>query len=367
MTETGPIQLLAVVFGPYATFEGRIVEELDELSATGQILVLDLLAVQKQVDGDLAAVGYQAEGMGDTVSALLGLRPGSMRGAEEVFPSLAPGRAFGLAADDIRQLADALEPGTTVGFLLLEHRWARKLRSAVREQGGVPLAEGFLTEEALAPIATELLAAAARFDEETPETAGTAGGATEEASGEPRNEATGTSRRAGDRPDAQEEPMTELVVLGFSDREQAEAVMRLSGQLSREELLDLEDAALAWRSQDGRVHVQQAHNTTGTGAAKGALWGTLFGMLFLMPVFGAAAGAATGAAAGKLRDIGLNDAFIKETAGALEPGRAAVFALVRRSTPDRVREALRPFHPTVLHTSLTKEREDELIATLHGV
>lgn len=161
--------------------------------------------------------------------------------------------------------------------------------------------------------------------------------------------------------------MTELVVLGFSDKEQAEAVMRLSSQLSREELLDLEDAALAWRSQDGKVHVQQAHNTTATGAATGALWGTLFGMLFLMPVFGAAAGAATGAVAGKLRDVGLNDAFIEETAGALEPGRAAVFALVRRSTPDRVREALSPFHPTVLHTSLTKAREDELIAALHGM
>ncbi|WP_223734193.1 DUF1269 domain-containing protein [Streptomyces purpurogeneiscleroticus] len=362
MTETGPIQLLAIAFGPDATFEGRIIEELEELTAAGQIIVLDLLVVQKETGGDLVALDFQTEGMGDTISALLGLQPGSMREAEKAFPALAQGHAFGLAADDIRQLADSLEPGTTAGFLLLEHRWARRLRSAVREQGGVPVAEGFLTEEVLAPIAAELIAAAAEFDKEGAEketaeaTEGTTAGTTE------------TTHRAGDRPDdAQEDGMTGLVVLGFSDREQAEAVMRLSSQLSREELLDLEDAALAWRSQDGKVHVQQAHNPTATGAATGALWGTLFGMLFLMPVFGAAAGAATGAVAGKLRDVGLNDAFIKETAGALEPGRAAVFALVRRSTPDRVREALRPFHPTVLHTSLTKEREEELIAALHGV
>lgn len=160
--------------------------------------------------------------------------------------------------------------------------------------------------------------------------------------------------------------MTDLVVLGFSDKEKAEAVMRLGKELSRQELLDLEDAALAWRTEDGKLHVHQAHNTTAAGAVGGALWGTLFGMLFLMPVFGAAMGAATGAIAGKLTDVGVNDAFVKEVAGTLEPGRAAVFALVRQSTPDRVREALRPFNPTVIRTNLTRDREEELIDALHG-
>lgn len=141
-TETGPIQLLTIAFGPDATFEGRIVEELDELMAAGQILVLDLLVVQKQAGGDLVSVGYQAEGMGDTVSALLGLGPGGLREAEAAFPSLAPGRAFGLTPDDVRELADELEPGTTAGFLLFEHRWARKLRRAVREQEACPWPRG---------------------------------------------------------------------------------------------------------------------------------------------------------------------------------------------------------------------------------
>ncbi|MET8687726.1 DUF1269 domain-containing protein [Streptomyces sp. NPDC004732] len=160
--------------------------------------------------------------------------------------------------------------------------------------------------------------------------------------------------------------MADLVVLGFTDKDKAEAVLRLSKELSRQELLDLEDAALAWRTMDGKVHVRQSYSLTGAGAAGGALWGTLFGLLFLMPVFGAAVGAATGAVAGKLSDIGVNDAFVKEVANTLEPGKAAVFALVRRSTPDRVREALRPFNPVVLRTSLTKDREEELIEALQA-
>ncbi|MEV0522329.1 DUF1269 domain-containing protein [Streptomyces sp. NPDC050439] len=158
--------------------------------------------------------------------------------------------------------------------------------------------------------------------------------------------------------------MADLVVLGFADKEKAEGVLRLSKELSRQELLDLEDAALAWRTMDGKIHVSQTFSTTATGAAGGALWGSLFGLLFLMPVFGAAVGAATGAVAGKLSDVGINDAFVKEIAATLEPGRAAVFALVRRSTPDRVRDAVRPFNPTVIRTSLTKDREEELIAAL---
>ncbi|WP_320776835.1 DUF1269 domain-containing protein [Streptomyces sp. CRN 30] len=161
--------------------------------------------------------------------------------------------------------------------------------------------------------------------------------------------------------------MADLVVLGFADKEKAESVLRLAKDLSRQELLDLDDAALAWRTLDGKIHVRQTYSLTAAGAAGGALWGTLFGLLFLMPVFGAAVGAATGAAAGKLSDVGINDSFVKEIAGTLEPGRAAVFALVRRTTPDRVREALRPFGPTVIRTSLTKDREEELVTALRTV
>ncbi|WP_320776836.1 DUF1269 domain-containing protein [Streptomyces sp. CRN 30] len=158
--------------------------------------------------------------------------------------------------------------------------------------------------------------------------------------------------------------MAELVVLGFADKEKAESVLRLAKDLSRQELLDLEDAALAWRTLDGKIHVRQTYSLTAAGAGRGLFWGTLFGALFLVPVFGAAVGTVAGAAAGKLSDVGINDSFVKEIAGTLGPGRAAVFALVRRTTPDRVREALRPFGPTVIRTSLTKDREEELVTAL---
>ena len=45
----------------------------------------------------------------------------------------------------MREAADALDPGTSAGFMIFEHLWARGLRDAIAETGGVAFAEGFLT------------------------------------------------------------------------------------------------------------------------------------------------------------------------------------------------------------------------------
>ncbi len=160
--------------------------------------------------------------------------------------------------------------------------------------------------------------------------------------------------------------MADLVVLGFEDVATAEKVFELGAQLQREELIDLEDAALAWRDENGRVRIQQAMPTTSAGAASGALWGTLIGLLFLAPVAGLAVGAAGGAIAGKLTDIGIDDELIKRITAQLEPGRGAVFALVRRSTTDRVTEALKEYKPAVLHTNLSHDRQEDLVRALQA-
>ncbi|GAA3784099.1 hypothetical protein GCM10022403_018490 [Streptomyces coacervatus] len=169
MTGIGPVQLLTVGFGPDAKFEGRIVDELWALERSGEIRVLDLLFVQKEPSGDLVTADYQAEGMGDTVAALLGIPRRVVRKAAATFPSLSEGNAFGLALDQIRDIARELEPGTAAGFVLLEHTWARDLRAAIRESGGVPVAEGFLTEEVLEAVVAELADAMARLDDATEE------------------------------------------------------------------------------------------------------------------------------------------------------------------------------------------------------
>ena len=160
--------------------------------------------------------------------------------------------------------------------------------------------------------------------------------------------------------------MAHLVVLGVDNRDDAERLFDLAGDLAKQELLQLEDAAYAYRDDRGKVRIHQAVSLTGAGAASGALWGTLIGLIFLMPVAGLAIGAGTGALAGKLADVGINDDTIKQIGGQLEQGKAAVFLLARSATVDRVIEAIKPFNPTVVQTNLTKDREEELVQALQA-
>jgi uncharacterized membrane protein len=160
--------------------------------------------------------------------------------------------------------------------------------------------------------------------------------------------------------------VADLMVLGFDDRDLAEEVFRLGTELRQAELVDLADGALAWREEDGKVRIQQAINVTGASAHSGALWGTLIACILQVPLVGLAAGATSGAIAGRLSDIGIGEDVVKEITAILGPGRAAVFALVRRSTPDRVRDAIRPYRPAVLHASLSKDTDEELVRALQG-
>jgi uncharacterized membrane protein len=86
----------------------------------------------------------------------------------------------------------------------------------------------------------------------------------------------------------------------------------------------------------------------------------LIGLLFFMPFLGLAAGALGGALGGKFEDIGIDDNFIKQVGSSIQPGQSALFLLIREATPDRVIEALKQYHPEVIHTSLTAEQEAKL-------
>ena len=93
--------------------------------------------------------------------------------------------------------------------------------------------------------------------------------------------------------------MSELIVVGFEDTEQADRALNELVRLTKEHLIDLEDAVVAIRSPDGTVRIKQSVNLVGLGAAQGslsgALWGSLVGLLFLNPLLGFAAGAAVAA------------------------------------------------------------------------
>src|SRR5215212_5368789 len=159
----GPVQLLAVGFDPDARFEGRIMDELESLERHETIRILDLLFVGKDAEtGDLLALDYQGEELGAIVGALLGF---DFEGEQPSELSEIEGHAFGLSQREIHGIATSLKPGSSAGFVLIEHVWARDLKRAIRDAGGFPLGEGFLTPEAIAAVAAELVAISEALEE----------------------------------------------------------------------------------------------------------------------------------------------------------------------------------------------------------
>jgi uncharacterized membrane protein len=177
MTEKiGPVQLLAIGFPPDAEFEGRIMAELERLESHETIRVLDLLFVAKDTEtGDLLALDYQGEDLGAIVGALLGFEFRDDGGQPNGSAEGTGGHTFGLSQNEIHDMAASLRPGSSAGFVLIEHVWARDLKDAIRDAGGFPLGEGFLTPEALADVAIELVAMSEAIEEleDEEESAGT--------------------------------------------------------------------------------------------------------------------------------------------------------------------------------------------------
>jgi uncharacterized membrane protein len=157
--------------------------------------------------------------------------------------------------------------------------------------------------------------------------------------------------------------MSDLIVVGFKDEFKADEVMNELRRLQSEYLVDLEDAAIVIRNQEGKVKIKQAQELVAAGAISGSYWGVLLSVLFFNPIF-ALVGAAAGALSGALSDIGIDDNFMRDLGSTIEPGTSAIFVLIRKSTPDRVLADLSKFEGKVLRTSLSKEDEAKLQAAL---
>jgi uncharacterized membrane protein len=154
--------------------------------------------------------------------------------------------------------------------------------------------------------------------------------------------------------------MSDLIAVAYPDRATAEKVRGELVRLTREHVIEIEDAVVATRADNGKVKLHQAVNPAGSGAAGGALWGGLIGLIFLAPLLGAAIGAAAGAAGGAVSDLGIEDNLMKDVGQSLPEGGAALFVLVRRVTPDKVIPRIEQYGGKVLQSSLSNEAEQRL-------
>jgi len=132
VNELGPVDWIVVEF-PGSRFNGKIAPALADLVQRDLIRVLDLLILKKDEDG-----GLEAFELGDLDDSELG----ELRGYERDLAML-------LSADDVTNLAAAIEPGSSAAVLIWENTWAAPFGSAVRESGGQLVASGRIPIQAL--------------------------------------------------------------------------------------------------------------------------------------------------------------------------------------------------------------------------
>ncbi|MDW7731002.1 MAG: DUF6325 family protein [Methanolobus sp.] len=159
----GPIQLLAIGFETNEKFRGDALRELNEVRSRGVIRLLDMLFIMKDKEGNILTMEdtdltpEEEIEVGNLISKMIGLgEEGSVEtAASGVSAETSAENSYGLAIKDIMEVIDQIEPGTSAALLLIEHVWAAGLKHAVREAGGHPIAQGFLTPEAMMIIGKE--------------------------------------------------------------------------------------------------------------------------------------------------------------------------------------------------------------------
>jgi uncharacterized membrane protein len=161
--------------------------------------------------------------------------------------------------------------------------------------------------------------------------------------------------------------MNKLIAVSFNHQDQAAQVLNKLMSLQREYLLDLEDAVVVVRQEDGKVKIRQSVDLTAEGALRGGLWGSFVGLLLGGPLGMLLAGsttAALGAIAGSAGDYGIDDEFIRQVGNELKPGSSALFILLRQLVEDKVLDELKGVEGQIIKTSLSKDAEERLARLL---
>jgi hypothetical protein len=130
--QLGPVDWIVVEF-PGTKLTGEIAPILGDYVDRGLVKVLDLLFLKKNEEGEVSA--FEASDLDDS-------ELGSLRSYEA-------GLAMLLSEQDVVDLAETIEPGSSAAVLVWENLWAAPFGAAVRHAGGQLVASGRIPIQAV--------------------------------------------------------------------------------------------------------------------------------------------------------------------------------------------------------------------------
>lgn len=172
----GPMQMLVIAF-ENPEFHGKIRRELESVMEKGMIRLIDLLLIWKDDEGNITSIeatqlneeermrfgavvggliGFGARG---EEGARIGMEEGALAAAEE---------SYGITEEDIMEITDDIPEGTAALVIIIEHLWAKELKQALSDAGGVLVSQGMITPELLVLVGEELAEAVRAAEEKRP-------------------------------------------------------------------------------------------------------------------------------------------------------------------------------------------------------
>ncbi|HEV7195760.1 MAG TPA: DUF6325 family protein [Pedococcus sp.] len=130
--ELGPVDWLVVEF-PGSKLNGEVAPILKDYVDRDLIRVLDLLFLKKDEDGSVEA--FEASDLDDS-------EIGELRSYEKELAML-------LSEQDVADLMETIEPGSSAAVLVWENLWAAPFGAAVRHAGGQLVASGRIPIQAI--------------------------------------------------------------------------------------------------------------------------------------------------------------------------------------------------------------------------
>lgn len=139
----GPVEYIVIHFDS-DRFSADIVPALNDLIDQGLVRLIDIAAVARSPEGEIAIMETQE------------LAPEVAEAFERLTGDLSPL----LSEADLRELGEELAPGTSAAALLFEHVWAARFAEAVRAADGQLIMAERIPHQVMTEARASLLAIA---------------------------------------------------------------------------------------------------------------------------------------------------------------------------------------------------------------
>ena len=183
---------------------------------------------------------------------------------------------------------------------------------------------------------------------------------------DPTLRADATEERVVSDPDA-----GVIIGVSFDSTLKAQEYLLAMGRLRQQGDLDLKDAVVVTKNDDGKVVVTETIDPSpGRAAVSGAMWTGLLGLLVGGPVgwiAGLGIGAGAGAVTAKIVDLGIPDEWVDWFKEAVAPGTSTIVILAEHvHVPHLAVEARRFQGARLLYTSMADSAMDQLDEAFRG-